>query len=259
MSRASLARRRCDFVFARHGACTGHWLMTARVRLFVLCLHGAFALGCPAANDEETNDVTDTAAATETAEATDDAAPEVGCMNPTVRPQPDPAATPSGFLECGDGLVHRAEAVDCQLGDWAAGDCTSTEASAPCREDSECTQNAGGYCLDRSEPSETCGCAYACTSDADCDANSVCYCDGARSTCIAAACRGDEDCPGDSLCALDEVLGACGSISRSLQCTTQEDECRVDEDCDACLQCLGGSDGSPRKCSGSTGVCGPCG
>jgi hypothetical protein len=48
-------------------------------------------------------------------------------------------------------------------------------------------------------------------------------------------------------------------VNYALACTTPADECRLDEQCDACQQCLRWAEADRWTCSNSTGVCGPCG
>lgn len=184
------------------------------------------------------------------------------CANAFALLQPGPARSLSGFELCADGFIHRAQALSCDPGGFGEGDCNPWPGSAgECEADGECVADDGarGVCLDGDEPWAGCRCSFGCRSDADCGEAEVCYCNGSRSQCIEATCRSSADCSGEALCGLVERIGACGNVSRSLACTTAADQCRIDDHCEPCLQCLPMGDAPARACSGSTGVCSPCG
>lgn len=215
-----------------------------------------FTLACGpwvgAADPLIADDSTGAADESTTAQAAVDA-----CADPIAWTQPGPGALASGFEECSDGLVHRTAAIACDPGGWTAGDCENPwDADGECLTDAEC---GDGRCLESNEPWAGCTCNDGCTADADCGAGEACFCDGPYSRCVEATCRTDLDCPTDTLCVLTQSVSACGSIRRSLACTSPADECRSDGDCDECAQCLAGYETLHRSCSYSTGLCSPCG
>lgn len=194
--------------------------------------------------------------------ASETGAAPLGCRDPVALTQPGPEGRASGLQQCADGLRHRVEAVACDPGGWTVGDCVNTWGGpSDCMSDAECVsaEGAQGLCLDTPEPWDGCHCSYGCASDADCAADEACFCDGPHSRCIPAQCRTDTDCPSGELCGLNELAHGCGGSSLSLSCTTPEDECRADTDCDECLQCLRWLQDDRRTCSASTGLCTPCG
>jgi hypothetical protein len=182
------------------------------------------------------------------------------CGSPEVLAQPGPAAMPSGFERCDSGVIHRVAAVTCDFGGVESGGCSDDgDPFAECAFDADCVALGAAYCLPPAEPWAHCECHQPCTSDADCSADQACHCDGPRSRCIPALCRDDSGCADGALCRLAETVTACGAISRRLACTSVLDECLVDADCPMCLQCLPDGDFGEWLCSGSTGICGPCG
>jgi hypothetical protein len=200
--------------------------------------------------------------AVETGNGEDGGSMAPGCEGSEVLIQPGPAGSPSGLERCGDGLIHRAQAEQCDPGGFGDGDCVNTwDAPGQCISDADCiaADGSAGVCLDGGEPWSGCWCNFGCRSDADCEQGQACYCDGSRSVCITASCRTDADCGAGELCGLNQLIGACGTVSRTLSCTTPADECRTDTDCEDCLQCLRWVNDPAWTCTGSTGVCGPCG
>jgi hypothetical protein len=203
--------------------------------------------------EESSSTAVDTSSSTGDAPQAD---PE--CADPIAWIQPGPAALESGFVECSDGFVHRVAAIACDPGGWTAGDCVNNwGAESECLTDAECGE---GRCLESKEPWNGCTCNAGCTEDAECGASEACFCDGPKSRCIEASCRSDADCPAEEQCVLTQSVGACGTITRSLACTSPDDECRADGECeDSCAQCLVGFEQSHRTCSYETGICTPCG
>jgi hypothetical protein len=182
-----------------------------------------------------------------------------GCGDATALIQPGPLGRPSGYEACDDGFVHRVFAVGCDPEGFAPGDCDaefSESFPVECEGDADCGD--GARCIDEPEPSIGCRCNDGCRSDTDCESDQSCYCDGNRSVCISADCRTDADCPADQWCGLMQIVSACGGANRRLACTTAADTCRVDAECDECLQCSSLA-AEPWTCNGSTGICGPCG
>ena len=154
----------------------------------------------------------------------------------------------SGFVECEDETVHRVSAETCPLPDPAGDSVCSTENNqGSCQTDSDCTDGGNGRCVqtgsDEFSDDIWCGCKYGCETDDDCGTGSVCTCDTTsptgRSECIPASCQTDADC-GEEQCVLD-VYQWCGNPQLSLSCSTAEDECTAN------AQCEGSDLGSPYE------------
>lgn len=180
------------------------------------------------------------------------------CENPTSVPQRGPEQRPSGYEACGDGVVHRLEAVACDPAGQTEGTCTAALPEAGgCSTDTECSD--GTLCLQAPLDEVGCSCRAPCASDADCGDGEVCYCDGAESTCIVAECRTDADCDDGEQCRLQEDIDACGTVRRALFCTSRVDTCRHHGDCtEDCHQCKFNGDQQAWACV-TTNACLPCG
>ncbi len=153
----------------------------------------------------------------------------------------------SGFNQCEDGTIRRAEEVDC--GPPPTGSlptCTGDEAVVVCESDADCDQFPGqqGHCIRKEyiagypyEIETSCGCVYTCQTSADCGGR-FCHCPFSQSgvssseafpTCESASCDTDADCE----------YGECGFFSKTdpystsvgLACRTPDDACRYDSDC----------------------------
>jgi hypothetical protein len=148
------------------------------------------------------------------------------CDNPMPLLQPE--GVPTGFVQCEDGFIHRAEAVEC-LTPQAADD-PLCEAFADTCSTTACAAKPNGSC--QNNGFEGCTCHYGCTSDAECDPGQVCACAGVigqLATCIPADCVSDADC-GDGLCGVSKYEGCCGD-SYQLACAGPNEECHVTADC----------------------------
>ncbi|MEZ4449713.1 MAG: hypothetical protein R3B09_09545 [Nannocystaceae bacterium] len=134
--------------------------------------------------------------------------------------------SPSGFVRCSNGVIHRTDAAAC----------TVPPAPPPCETlpGAECTSHEAcggplGFC------DANCLCTSACITDADCAEGEFCLCTGEHlggaPTCTPALCRTDADCAG-SICAgaLDE---GCldGGLVIKLGCHGPASECHVNADC----------------------------
>ncbi|WAS90706.1 ferritin-like domain-containing protein [Nannocystis punicea] len=139
--------------------------------------------------------------------------------------------TPSGYQQCDDGMIHRAEARECLM--------PATPTSCPgtgggeCKTNEDCTEQPFGSCQLNSGDidSADCACVYGCRTDADCDVGEVCRCAGAglgqATRCISAQCTLDADC-GGVLCGLspDDCVN-----SPVQACQTPQDSCDQQSDC----------------------------
>ncbi|MCY1067131.1 ferritin-like domain-containing protein [Nannocystis sp. RBIL2] len=146
--------------------------------------------------------------------------------------------TPSGFVKCDDGLVHRPEPREC-LSPLTPTSCPADASpDSECLVDADCTEKPFGSCQLNMvfggilAPGDTCGCVYGCQTDGDCASGEVCRCAGdglgLYTECIPATCITDADCPG-------EICGFAADICEpglfSSHCTTPEDACSGDSDC----------------------------
>lgn len=137
---------------------------------------------------------------------------------------------PSGFVRCANGVVHRAEAVECAV--EGIGDCMS--GSDECHGDVDCVDAPHGTCHQLSFAG--CFCDYGCGSDADCADGEICACAGvlgrSHSQCIPAGCVDSGGC-GAGLCAL-VIRGStqCGALAvAEAACIDEGSACLVHDDC----------------------------
>lgn len=162
---------------------------------------------------------------------------------PTLSDCPDPEpiileGVDTGYEDCG-AYMRRREALGC-----------------PEPVDSDCCGDACGgdeYCA---EDETGCWCTQQCSTDADCGPGQACLCgyseDGAdiATHCVAASCSGG-DCGEGQECVNYAMGNDC--LTTRFACTTPEDECRADADCDGLL-CQPTPDG--RMCEQSSIDCG---
>jgi hypothetical protein len=166
------------------------------------------------------------------AEPPADATPPRACDDPQPYMQPGTNAD-SGWIMC-NGSMHRVAAVDCVIPQGSVGDCDPELAEvSECTSDADCDAAPNGFCNGQSTfdgGPDSCGCHYACTSDADCGDDQVCMCAGPASYCVTAHCRTDADC---------EDGYQCWVRDGTLACDTPFDSCRTYEDCatDTCPSC----------------------
>ncbi|MGB1017172.1 MAG: ferritin-like domain-containing protein, partial [Nannocystaceae bacterium] len=178
-----------------------------------------------------------------------------------VCPDPQPVEVdgqPSGFVTC-NGVTVREEPVQCNLPAQDDEVCQINPniegTPSTCMIDADCTDKANGYCsltVDFGENS--CGCNYACASDADCDTGEICDCgalrgDASKSRCVPAECDSTASCDGYGCVAYD-ASPYCGEIK--IACQTPEDECQNDDDCDDigfCIKSEGAFRCIPGECA----------
>jgi len=154
----------------------------------------------------------------------------------------------SGTVKCDTGLVHRAARAECAP--FVASDAVLPPTMQPdhdeCHADADCSARAYGDC----QPPESTYfkahlwnfCVYGCTSDADCDAGSVCDCGSNGGLCRESTCTTDSDCD-DGYCA--RFPAGCGYPG--FACQSANDECTVASDCEAGFECTG-KGGGPWRC-----------
>ncbi len=123
-----------------------------------------------------------------------------------------------------------------------------------CMSDADCTEGANGRCgFGRAGTF----CSYdLCFSDADCDADEACLCDGSGlggggNSCVRADCRTNNDCSPGFACS--PTFGGCGHYTGFIgfECHTAADECTVDADCGGAAYCAFDSAVSHWACSTS--------
>lgn len=169
--------------------------------------------------------------------------PPLVCKSPKDRGQGPAGDAPSGWVDCADGTVHRAETHACVLPEPTTDQCPVADTG--CNTDADC---GGGFCqYHAGGEGESCSCTAPCTSDEECGTGSACFCDGRNTRCVPASCTTDADCDGGYLCA----LGPTG-----LACHTGADACRTQSDCeDICEACAYVSEAQSWQCSVDNGNC----
>ncbi len=102
-----------------------------------------------------------------------------------------------------------------------------------CTSDSDCTDAPHGYCnLGGNEQwGRYTYCNYGCVTDDDCEGGNVCECGEGIGQCVTALCRVDGECDPGHVCARFAFEDGCGT-SISYACTTDQDECRTEAECD---------------------------
>ena len=142
---------------------------------------------------------------------------------------------PSGFEQCENGILHRADKVACEVPqtpssclDNLLGGCTS---------DADCIEKPFGSCQQDMVfggfTEGSCSCVYGCATDDDCEAGQICRCAGDElglyTQCIAAGCTVDSDCPDGEICGLSPDICAPGGFLTA--CTTPADLCEDNTQC----------------------------
>lgn len=171
-------------------------------------------------------------------------------------PELDPT---TGYVQCGEGYVHRASKVACEgsggaiaidpdLAGAGAGDervPTQSPQATPCGADaSVCQKFPLGFCDTRGMRY----CSSGCFTDADCGTlGTICECGHPESpsggACVYSLdCTTDSDCQPGFKCA---SLGG-GGGRRSFACQTPQDQCVTDKDCE--YHCVIAPGGVFRTC-----------
>ena len=150
-------------------------------------------------------------------------------------PVPAKNGAASGYMRCPDGTVHRAQALACASTiDALAGD--GSEDWVYCQSDADCNASPHGRCVqsyDDWEGTTSCGCSYACETDAECGAGKVCACAGiaglGQSACVEASCHTGADCATGE-CGISSFDDGCFTVVE-LACRAPGDACRLDNQC----------------------------
>jgi MYXO-CTERM domain-containing protein len=158
-----------------------------------------------------------------------------GCELPVEIPQLDVMpATPTGFVRCNDGSIHRTQAVEC--GQPMPTGITCDGQGGSCDVDADCDDAPHGACLYTQGFFAGCACVYGCASDADCATGQLCACGGSApgypesTQCIDASCSSDAACDA-GLCGLGHDVFSCGERWVA-GCRSPEDTCVRPQDCD---------------------------
>jgi hypothetical protein len=144
----------------------------------------------------------------------------------------DPAS-PSGFVRCGNGAVHRSEPVECET-PITPTTCTDNAGGGSCNVDADCITSPFGSCQQDPQAlgEPTCKCIYGCRTDTDCGSDEICRCAGDElglfTQCIKADCTRDSDC-GERLCVLSPI--ACEPGGYSVACQQDDDQCFGNDVC----------------------------
>ncbi len=142
---------------------------------------------------------------------------------------------PSGFERCENGILHRAEKLECEVPQTPSS-CLDNILGG-CKDDSECVEKPFGSCQQDMVfggfAEGSCSCVYGCATDDDCDPGQICRCAGDSlglyTECIAAGCTVDSDCPPGEICGLSPDICAPGGFLTA--CTTPADTCDNNDEC----------------------------
>lgn len=158
------------------------------------------------------------------------------CSNPT--PILGPNGTPTGYVTCDGGSVHRPTQVDCPSLVPRAAACqpyVSYDAGlgGGCTYDSDCTAQANGYCVPGIQI-PGCQCNYGCIRDSDCAQGQICLCGDPVGRCVSSTCITDQDC-GQGTCLSYEAMPGCSVTA--FACQQLGDTCVANADCAAGGMC----------------------
>lgn len=195
--------------------------------------------GEPGSSEEEgsagSSGVEPTASSSESGSSESGEPTDVACDDPQPRMQAD-GVTPSGFVECSDGFVHRETAETCLVPE--AGDCDECA--------TDCSELPNGRCMNDLGLG-TCSCVASCETDADCSEGTVCACVGGIGgvpRCVPAGCTTTADCDG-GLCGISGSSN-CGFDS-TVACLNADSECRASV-CDDTAECVCYATGGEYVC-----------
>lgn len=161
---------------------------------------------------------------------------EVACDDPQPLLQFD-GVTPSGFVVCSDGFVHRETADLCLVPE--TGTCDECE--------SDCSELPNGRCVSDEGLGTGCTCIASCETDADCGDGNVCACSGIVGDvprCVPAGCTTTADCDG-GLCGISGS-DQCG-FDATVACLDASSQCR-ETTCDDTTECVCYASGGEYVC-----------
>jgi hypothetical protein len=161
-----------------------------------------------------------------------------------------PGGADSGFRQCADGAVERAQGVACSTAIGGPA-CTGSEPAQylSCTSDADCSAHPHGRCLHLdgafgpTHLESGCSCAFACAGDAECASDEACLCAGVdpsgptHSSCVSATCRSGADCASGA-CGLYSYGDFC-DVTLGLACRSANDACRSGADCAFGEDCVG--------------------
>jgi hypothetical protein len=166
------------------------------------------------------------------------------CENPTT------TGAGSGFATCDNGAVVRESVQQCGSSLPRPEAQAATLATGGCMYDSDCTEQANGYCAVNTFPGGDASgayCYYGCTSDAECGEGNICVCGEPVGRCAQAKCSSDNDCGEGFHCASYDASGGCDI--QGFVCQKPNDECLVNADCAGAL-CRFDETKGARVCGG---------
>jgi hypothetical protein len=174
------------------------------------------------------------------------AVPLAGCSRAKEEPRGFPCEDPgpvliadkdTGFAFCTGGPVHRPKSQACPSKLPRSFECKiAPDDHSSCVTDADCSDSPDGFCQHNPPGSfpPGCGCAYGCTTDAQCGEGAICLCGDPVGRCAQASCTTDADC-GGLLCASYTSNPGCDITA--FACQNELDECMTDKDCMEGTQC----------------------
>jgi len=164
------------------------------------------------------------------------------CQNPTeVSP---------GIVTCDSGARVRESVEQCGSSLPRPEAQTATLVTGGCMYDSDCTEQANGYCaVNNFVGGDATGayCYYGCTSDAECGEGLICVCGDPIGHCAQANCKSDSDCGSGLHCASYDTSSGCDI--EGFACQSPKDECLTNADCGGVICRLDETKGA-RVCGG---------
>lgn len=151
------------------------------------------------------------------------------CTNPT----PLITGQDTGYERCESGFTHRASVVECPSSVPRPAYSCAPAGGGGCSTDADCAADPLGYC--DAPPMGTCQCQTGCRTDQDCGQGQICVCGDPIGRCVTASCKSDADCGGGKLCTSYDSEPSCGPIVYA--CQTGADQCGGDADCEPGKSC----------------------
>ncbi|MBT9554902.1 MAG: hypothetical protein IV100_02685 [Myxococcales bacterium] len=185
--------------------------------------------------------------------ASSDGPAEPSCTDPT--PVLLESGAASGFVKCADGAINRVASAAFEPVNTGEA-CHGDEGTGGCLTDADCAAGPHGRCIHFPDVfAASCGCEYACATDEDCGAGTVCLPPelsqrATRPRCVAARCMGGADCASGE-CGLSDNFDGCRTTTELVCRDSTRDACRSDGDCEsvgAGYTCDLGYDGKAFGC-----------